>query len=299
MYKDEVVLSTNFSEVELFKRGKVRDIYQIKDKLLIVATDRISAFDCILPDGIPYKGKILTGLSKFWFNATQDIISNHLISSEEENLPRVLFPFRKILKGRSMLVKKSEPVPIECVVRGYLAGSAYKEYKTHHSICGIALPRKLRLAERLPEPIFTPATKAEKGHDVNISKEKMKEMIGSELTEKLEGISLKIYKRASKFLERRGFILSDTKLEFGFHHGEVILIDELLTPDSSRFWSKKEYKPGSSPISSDKQFLRDYLSELDWDKTPPAPSLPAAIIEKTSEKYLEAYQKITGKKLSL
>ncbi|GAH47253.1 unnamed protein product, partial [marine sediment metagenome] len=267
MYKDEVVLSTNFSEVELFKKGKVRDIYQIKDELLIVATDRISAFDCILPDGIPYKGKILTGLSKFWFNTTQDIISNHLISSEEENLPRILFPFRKILKGRSMLVKKSEPVPIECVVRGYLAGSVYKEYRTHHSICGIALPQKLRLADRLPEPIFTPATKAEIGHDVNISKEKMKEMIGSELTEKLEKISLKIYKRASKFLDCRGFILSDTKLEFGFHHGEVILIDELLTPDSSRFWSKKEYKPGSSPISFDKQFLRDYLSELDWDKT--------------------------------
>jgi len=297
MYKDEVVLSTDFSEIELFKRGKVRDIYQIRDRLLIVATDRISAFDCILPDGIPYKGKILTGLSKFWFNATQDIISNHLISSEEENLPRVLFPFRKILKGRSMLVKKSEPVPIECVVRGYLAGSAYKEYRMHDSICGIALLQKLRLADQLPEPIFTPATKAEKGHDVNISKEKMKEMIGGELTEKLEEISLKIYKRASKFLDCRGFILSDTKLEFGFHHGEVILIDELLTPDSSRFWSKKEYKPGSSPVSLDKQFVRDYLSELDWDKTPPAPSLPPAIIEKTSKKYLEAYQEITGKRL--
>ena len=299
MYRDEVVLSTNFPEVEFFKRGKVRDIYQIKDKLLIVATDRISAFDCILPDGIPYKGKILTGLSKFWFNVTQDIISNHLISSEEENLPRVLFPFRKTLKGRSMLVKKSEPIPIECVVRGYMAGSAYKEYRTHHSICGIALPQKLRLADRLPEPIFTPATKAEKGHDININKEKMKEMIGSELTEKLEEISLKIYKRASKFLDCRGFILSDTKLEFGFHNGEVILIDELLTPDSSRFWSRKEYKPGSSPISFDKQFLRDYLSGLDWDKMPPAPSLPPTIIEKTSKKYLEAYQEITGKKLSL
>ncbi len=299
MYKDEVVLNTNFPEVKLFKRGKVRDIYQIKDKLLIVATDRISAFDCVLPDGIPCKGRILTGLSKFWFNATQDIVSNHLVSNEEDNLPRVLFPFRKILKGRFMLVKKSKPVPIECVVRGYLAGSAYKEYQMHHSICGISLPQKLRLADRLPEPIFTPATKEEKGHDVNMSKEEMKQIIGSELTEKLEKISLEIYKRASKFLDRRGFILSDTKLEFGFHHGEVILIDELLTPDSSRFWSKKEYEPGSSPISFDKQFLRDYLSALDWDKTPPAPSLPLAIIERTSEKYREAYQKITGKKLNL
>ncbi len=297
MYEDEVVLNTNFSEVELFKRGKVRDIYQVESKLLIVATDRISAFDCILPDGIPCKGKILTGLSKFWFNATEDIVSNHLISSEEENLPKVLFPHRKILKGRFMLVKKSEPVPIECVVRGYLAGSAYEEYRIHHSICGIALPGELRSADRLPEPIFTPATKAEKGHDVNISKEKMKEIIGSELTEKLEEISLRIYNRASKFLNSRGFILSDTKLEFGFHNGEVVLIDELLTPDSSRFWSKGEYKPGSSPLSFDKQFLRDYLSGLDWDKTSPAPSLPSDIIEKTSEKYLEAYQKITGKSL--
>ena len=297
MYEDEVVLNTNFSEVELFKRGKVRDIYQVESKLLIVATDRISAFDCILPDGIPCKGKILTGLSKFWFNATEDIVSNHLISSEEENLPKVLFPHRKILKGRFMLVKKSEPVPIECVVRGYLAGSAYEEYRIHHSICGIALPGELRSADRLPEPIFTPATKAEKGHDVNISKEEMKEIVGSELTEKLEEISLRIYNRASKFLNSRGFILSDTKLEFGFHNGEVVLIDELLTPDSSRFWSKGEYKPGSSPLSFDKQFLRDYLSGLDWDKTSPAPSLPSDIIEKTSEKYLEAYQKITGKRL--
>jgi len=297
MYKNQVVLSTNFSEVELFQRGKVRDIYEIKDNLLIVATDRISAFDCILPDAIPYKGEVLTGLSKFWFNITEDIISNHLITSEEENLPRALFPFRKILKGRFMLVKKSEPIPIECVVRGYLAGSAYREYKMHHSICGISLPQKLRLADKLPEPVFTPATKAEKGHDVNISKEKMREMMGSELTEKLEEISLKIYKRASKFLDSRGFILSDTKLEFGFHRGEVILIDELLTPDSSRFWSKKEYEPGSSAISFDKQFLRDYLSGLDWDKTPPAPSLPLTIIKKTGEKYLEAYQKITGKRL--
>jgi phosphoribosylaminoimidazole-succinocarboxamide synthase len=198
-----------------------------------------------------------------------------------------------------MLVKKSEPIPIECVVRGYLTGSAYKEYEMHHSICGIPLAQNLRLADKLAEPIFTPATKTEKGHDLNISKEKMREMIGSELTEKLEAISLQIYKRASKFLDCRNLILSDTKLEFGFHHGEVILIDELLTPDSSRFWYKETYKPGSSPVSFDKQFLRDYLENLDWDKTFPAPSLPLAIIEKTSEKYLEAYQKITGKKLSL
>jgi len=299
MWKNQVILKTNFPGIKLFKRGKVRDLYELEDKLLIVATDRISAFDCILPDGIPYKGKVLTELSKFWFNLTQDIISNHLISLKKENFPQSLFPFKDILKGRFILAKKSEPIPIECVVRGYLAGSAYKEYQMHRSVCGISLPENLKLADKLPEPIFTPATKTEKGHDVNISKEKMKKMIGNELTKKLEKISLQIYQRASHFLDPKGFILSDTKLEFGIYNGEIILIDELLTPDSSRFWSKEDYKPGFSPVSFDKQFLRDYLENLGWNKTPPAPSLPLSIIKKTSQKYLQAYQRITGKKLSL
>ena len=298
MWKNQVILRTNFPGIKLFKRGKVRDLYELEDKLLIVATDRISAFDCVLSDGIPYKGKVLTELSKFWFNLTQDIISNHLIFSKEGNFPQSLLPFKDVLKGRSILVKKSEPIPIECVVRGYLAGSAYKEYQMNRSVCGIPLPENLRLADKLPEPIFTPATKTEKGHDVNISKEKMKKMIGDELTRKLEKISLQIYKRASHFLDPKGFILSDTKLEFGIYNGEIILIDELLTPDSSRFWSREDYKPGSSPVSFDKQFLRDYLENLGWNKTPPAPSLPLKIIKKTSQKYLEAYHRITGKKLA-
>jgi len=299
MWKNQVVLRTNLSGIKLFKRGKVRDLYELEDKLLIVTTDRISAFDCVLPDGIPYKGKVLTELSKFWFNLTQDIISNHLITSEEGEFPQILFSFKDILKGRSVLVKKSEPIAIECVVRGYLVGSAYKEYQMHRSVCDIPLPENLRLADKLPQPIFTPATKAEKGHDININKEKMKKIVGNELAKKLEKISLQIYKRASHFLNPRGFILSDTKLEFGIYDGKIILIDELLTPDSSRFWSREDYKPGSSPVSFDKQFLRDYLENLDWDKTPPAPSLPPGIIKKTSQKYLEAYQRITGKKLSL
>lgn len=295
MGENQVILRTSFPGIKLFKRGKVRDLYQLEDKLLIVVTDRISAFDCVLPDGIPYKGKVLTELSRFWFNATKDIISNHLITSEEEKLPEVLHPFRDVLRERFMLVKKSEPIPIECVVRGYLAGSAYKEYQVRGSVCDISLPQNLKLADRLPEPIFTPATKTEKGHDINISKEEMKKKTGDKLTRKLEEISLQIYKRASQFLDSRGFILSDTKLEFGLCNGELILIDELLTPDSSRFWSKKEYKPGSSPVSFDKQFLRDYLENLDWDKTYPAPSLPPAIIKKTSQRYLEVCQRISGK----
>ena len=297
MPTNKVVLETDLAGLKIFKKGKVRDLYDLEEKLLIVATDRISAFDCVLPDGIPYKGKILSGLSEFWFSLTRDIIPNHLITTKEEDFPPQLREFRDILRGRSMLVKKCLPIKVECVVRGYLAGSSYQEYKRHRFVGDIKLSAGLKRADKLPEPIFTPATKAISGHDINITREEMKEMIGVTLTQKLERISLEIYERASKYLESRGFILSDTKLEFGVYQDEVILIDELLTPDSSRFWSKKDYRPGHHQVDFDKQFVRDYLESLDWDKTPPAPSLPPAIIEKTSQRYLEAYERITGSKI--
>ncbi len=297
MLTNKVVLETDLAGLKIFKKGKVRDLYDLKEKLLIVTTDRISAFDCVLPNGIPYKGKILTLLSEFWFSLTQDIIPNHFITTKEEDFPPKLREFRGILRGRSMLVKKSSPIKVECVVRGYLAGSAYQEYKKHRSVGGIKLSSGLKRADKLTEPIFTPATKAVSGHDINITKKKMKEMIGATLTQKLEKISLEIYQRAHKYLESRGFILSDTKLEFGLCQGEVILIDELLTPDSSRFWSKKDYQPGRHQVDFDKQFVRNYLESLDWDKTPPAPSLPPDIIKKTSQRYLEAYERITGIKM--
>ncbi len=291
------ITQSHLAGIEVFKRGKVRDIYDLGDRLLIVATDRVSAFDCILPDPIPFKGKVLTTLSSLWFNRTRNTIPNHLITTNLEDYPSSLLKFRDTLEGRSMLVKRSEVVKIECVVRGYLAGSAYMEYQNYGSICGITLPSGLREADPLPEPIFTPATKEASGHDINITREKMGQLIGNELAERLVEISLKIYKRASELLKPRRIIISDTKFEFGFLDGELILIDELLTPDSSRFWSTEEYTPGQHQKSFDKQFLRDYLETLDWDKTPPAPHLPAHIIKKTSERYLEAYQRITGKKL--
>ncbi|MFQ6066600.1 MAG: phosphoribosylaminoimidazolesuccinocarboxamide synthase [bacterium] len=297
MPTNRVVLETNLAGLKIFKKGKVRDLYDLNEKLLIVATDRISAFDCVLPNGIPYKGKILTHLSEFWFNLTRDIIPNHLITTKEEDFPPELREFRGILRGRSMLVRKSLPIRVECVVRGYLAGSAYQEYKRYGSLGETKLSSGLKRADKLPQPIFTPATKAESGHDLNISKQKMEVMIGATLTQKLEKISLEIYERANRYLESRDFILSDTKLEFGLYQGEVILIDELLTPDSSRFWSKKDYRPGHHQVNFDKQFVRDYLESLDWDKTPPAPFLPSYIIKKTSRRYLEAYERITGSKI--
>jgi len=291
------ITQSHLAGIKVFKRGKVRDIYDLGDRLLIVATDRVSAFDCILPDPIPFKGKVLTALSSLWFNRTRNTIPNHLITTNLEDYPSSLLKFRDTLEGRSMLVKRSEVVKIECVVRGYLAGSAYMEYQNYGSICGITLPSGLREADPLPEPIFTPATKEVSGHDINITREKMRQLIGNELAERLAEISLKIYKRASELLKPRRIIISDTKFEFGFLDGELILIDELLTPDSSRFWSTEEYTPGHHQKSFDKQFLRDYLETVDWDKTPPAPHLPAHIIKKTTERYLEAYQRITGKKL--
>jgi len=293
-----LILKTDFPGLKLLKRGKARDIYEVEDKLLIVTTDRVSAFDCVLPNGIPYKGKVLTGLSEFWFNLTRDIIPNHLITTDEDKFPRELTPFKKILKGRAMLVKKAEPIKIECVARGYLTGSAYSEYKERGSVTDIKLPSGLREADCLPEPIFTPATKASEGHDVNISMKKMTELIGDKLAEKLKDKTLSIYKRAQKLLKSKEIILSDTKLEFGIFKKEVILIDELLTPDSSRFWLEKNYEPGHPQIGFDKQFLRDYLESINWDKNPPAPTLPPSIIKKTSERYLKAYQMITGEKLN-
>lgn len=297
MPANKVVLETDLTGLKIFKKGKVRDLYDLEEKLLMIATDRISAFDCVLPNGIPYKGKILTGLSEFWFSFTQDIVSNHFITSKEKDFPPRLRMYKDLLQGRSMLVKKSLPIKIECVVRGYLAGSAYQEYKKCSSVGSTKLSSGLKRADKLPEPIFTPATKAVTGHDVNIDKKEMKKMVGTSLTKKLEKISLEIYEKASRFLKSRGFILADTKLEFGLYQGEIILIDELLTPDSSRFWSKKDYRPGHHQVNFDKQFVRDYLESLNWDKTPPAPSLPPPIIKKTSQRYLEAYEKITESKI--
>ncbi len=293
------IAQSRLAGIKVFKSGKVRDIYDLGDQLLMVATDRVSAFDCILPDPIPFKGKVLTALSSLWFNRTRNTIPNHLITTSLEDYPSNLLKFRDILEGRSMLVKRSEVVKIECVVRGYLAGSAYTEYQNCGSICGVTLPSGLREADPLPEPIFTPATKEASGHDINITREKMRQLIGNELAERLVEISLKIYKRASELLKPRRIIIADTKFEFGFLDGELILIDELLTPDSSRFWSTGEYTPGQHQKSFDKQFLRDYLETVDWDKTPPAPHLPAHIIKKTTERYLEAYQRITGNKLGM
>lgn len=291
------ISQTNLPGIKLFARGKVRDMYEVGDELVIVATDRVSAFDCVLPDPIPFKGKVLTALSSFWFNRTGDVIPNHLITTNVEDYPSSLQQFKDLLEGRSMLVKKTEVIKIECVVRGYLAGSAYREYQSTGSICGIPLPPGLREADPLPEPVFTPATKAESGHDINITRGQMEELIGDKLTEELAEISLEIYKRGSELLKSRGMIVVDTKFEFGVRDGKVMLVDELLTPDSSRFWSEEEYMPGKHQESFDKQFLRDYLETLDWDKTPPAPHIPPHIIQRTSERYLEAYRGITGEEL--
>ncbi len=280
-------------------RGKVRDIYDLGDRLLIVATDRISAFDVVMPNPIPDKGKVLTQLSKFWFELTQEIVPNHVISTEVEGFPKECKPYEEILRGRSMLVVKTDPLSVECVVRGYLSGSGWEEYKKKGEVCGIPLSKGLLESSKLEEPIFTPATKAEMGlHDENITFEKVGKMVGKELAKRLESLSLAIYKKARDFAEQRGILIADTKMEFGIKDGKLFLIDELLTPDSSRFWPKDDYRPGSSQKSFDKQFLRDYLLSLKWDKSPPAPQLPEEIIRKTREKYLEAYERLVGKSLS-
>jgi len=297
MNKEDVLLYTDFKDLKLYKRGKVRDIYDLQDELLIVSTDRISCFDVVLPCGIPYKGRVLTGLSCFWFDFIQDIIPNHFVTSDINEYPEELKKYRENLRGRSMLVLKTKPLPVECVVRGYLSGSGWKEYKEKQSLCGIKLPAGLLESGKLPQILFTPSTKADTGHDMNVTQKYIEELTGRETADKLAKISVEIYRKASDYALSRGIIIADTKFEFGIYNNKIILIDEVLTPDSSRFWPKDQYVPGKSQVSFDKQFVRDYLETLDWDKIPPAPELPPDIIEKTSQKYLESYKRLTGKDL--
>lgn len=293
------LLTTNISSLKLHNRGKVRDIYEVNDALLIVTTDRISAFDVVLPNGIPYKGQVLTGLSEYWFHYTSDITENHLITTDIDTINNAIAKqHRDLLQGRSMLVKKVDVIPVECVIRGYLAGSGWKEYQSFQSICGIKLPAGLKESDKLPEPIFTPSTKATSGHDENIPVSKVIDMIGKTLTDELKEKSLKIYSKASDYAKSKGIIICDTKFEWGItKDNKTILIDEILTPDSSRFWPLDCYEPGKPQPSYDKQFIRNYLEGIQWDKNPPAPELPPDIIRKTSEKYLNAYKVLTGKSL--
>jgi phosphoribosylaminoimidazole-succinocarboxamide synthase len=292
------ISTTEFKTLKLKGRGKVRDIYDLGDQLLIVATDRVSAFDVVMPNPIPDKGRVLTQLSKFWFNLTKEILPNHVISTEVKDFPEECHLYEEVLKDRSMLVVKTDVLPIECVVRGYLSGSGWEEYKNTGQICGIPLPKGLLESSKLEEPIFTPATKAEIGlHDENIAFEKVEKIVGKDLAKTLQSLSLSIYKKARDFAEGRGIIIADTKMEFGMKDGKLILIDELLTPDSSRFWPKDGYRPGGSQKSFDKQFLRDYLLSINWDKSPPAPPLPEEIVRKTREKYLEAYERLVERPL--
>lgn len=287
------VLST--LPLPLFIRGKVRDVYDLGDRLLMVASDRISAFDYVLATAVPDKGKLLTQLSAYWFKALENVVPHHLITASFEQFPATLAMYRPQLEGRSMLVKKTDKFPVECVVRGYLAGSGWKEYQKTGTVCGVRLPPNLKVSDRLPEPIFTPATKEEGGkHDENISFERMAEIVGLEHAETLRSRSLELYKAAAKIAESHGLILCDTKFEFGVLNGQIILIDEILTPDSSRFWEKASYQPGRSQDSFDKQFVRDYLEKLGWNKQPPVPELPADVVQNTRKKYVEAFNRITG-----
>jgi len=291
---EKTVLETNFSGLKLLKRGKVRDIYDLGDTLLMVATDRISAFDVVMPDPIPEKGKILTQISLFWFEVMKPLIENHLISSNVDDYPASCKPYAEILKDRSMLVKKTKPLPVECVVRGYISGSGWKSYQKSESICGINLPGGLKESDKLDEPIFTPSTKEEVGlHDINIDFDETVKRIGRPLAEKARDLSLAIYKKGADLAITRGIIIADTKFEFGLIEDKLILIDELLTPDSSRFWPKKSYCSGGPQKSFDKQYLRDYLVSIDWNKKPPAPSLPPEVIVNTRNKYMEALKVLT------
>jgi phosphoribosylaminoimidazole-succinocarboxamide synthase len=291
-----VVQETNFAGVKLLARGKVRDIYDFGDRLLLVATDRLSAFDVVLPTPIPDKGRVLTQLSLFWFEQLSDVVPNHVISSTD--FPRELKPYREQLRGRAMLVRRTEPIRVECAVRGYLSGSGWEEYQRTGSVCGIALPPGLVESARLPEPIFTPATKAESGHDENISFEQVVQSLGHERSEQLREVSLELYRRASEYAEQRGIIIADTKFEFGVLGGELIWIDEALTPDSSRFWPAEHYAPGGPQPSFDKQFVRDYLERIQWPKQPPAPELPADVAAATTAKYRDVYRRLTGSELN-
>jgi len=291
-----VVWETNFSGLRLRRRGKVRDIYDLGDRLLIVATDRLSAFDVVLPTPIPDKGRVLTQLSVFWFETLREIVPHHVLSATE--FPPELAPYSEQLQGRAMLVRRAEPLPIECVVRGYISGSAWKDYQATRAICGIKLPAGLRESERLPEPIFTPATKAQSGHDENISFEEAAARVGQGRAEQVREISLEIYRRASEMAAARGILIADTKFEFGLDRGELVWIDEALTPDSSRFWPAEGYAPGRSQPSFDKQYVRDYLERSGWSKTPPGPELPPDVVAGTREKYREAYRRLSGRELS-
>ena len=293
-----VVLETDLPGAVSRRSGKVRDIYDYGDGLLLVATDRISAFDCVLPTGIPDKGRVLTGLSLFWFERTKHIVPNHLLSADPKDFPAAVDEYAEMLLGRAMWVRKAAVVPIECVVRGYLAGSAWKEYQATGRISDHQLPAGLRLADKLPEPIFTPATKALTGHDENITRQRAAEIVGPELAQKLEELSLTLYSFAADYAAQRGFLLCDTKFEFGMVDGELILIDEILTPDASRYWDAAKYEPGKQQEAFDKQYVRDYLETLDWDKTPPAPPLPPEVVAETRRIYLSAYERITGRPLN-
>ena len=293
------VLQTSLSDLNLFRRGKVRDVYAVDDEsLLIVATDRISAFDCILPTPIHRKGEVLTALSEFWFEKLGHVVANHLIESNVDAMPPAIQRHADTLRGRAMLVRRAEVFPVECVVRGYLVGSGWKDYKRTGSVCGHKLPEGLVESAKLPEPIFTPSTKAEQGHDENITEDQVREIIGDEKTALLRDTSLRLYSEAHEYASQRGIIIADTKFEFGLgKDGELLLVDEVLTPDSSRFWPANEYEPGRSQPSFDKQFVRDYLETLDWDKQPPAPAIPSEIAEATTARYVEAYRLLTGKEL--
>src|SRR3982074_1249214 len=297
---DSVLLQTDFADLQLHASGKVRDVYRLgDDRLLFIATDRISAFDYVLATGIPHKGRVLSQISLFWFDFLSDIVPNHLITAEVEQYPQAVRKYADHMRGRSMLVQRAEMFPVECVVRGYISGSAWKEYEATGKVCGIELPRGLRESDAFAEPIFTPATKAVSGHDENISFEQMSNIVGSEDATKLRDITLNIYKKAAAYARQRGIIIADTKFEFGRIAKGITLADEVLTPDSSRFWPADKYAPGRSQESYDKQFVRNYLEEIHWNKLPPAPALPLEVALRTSEKYVEAYSQLTGRKLDV
>jgi phosphoribosylaminoimidazole-succinocarboxamide synthase len=297
---DPVLLRTDIPELELHASGKVRDVYRLGgEQLLFVATDRISAFDYVLATGIPHKGRVLTQISLFWFEFLREVVPNHLVTADVESYPANLRAHADQLRGRSMLVMRAEMVPVECVVRGYISGSAWKEYKATGKVCGIELQKGLKESDKLSEPIFTPSTKATTGHDENISFEEMVRVVGRERSEKLRDITLKIYTKASDYARGRGIIIADTKFEFGITSKGITLADEVLTPDSSRFWPADKYQPGRAQDSYDKQYVRDYLEEIHWNKQPPAPALPPEVARKTSEKYLEAYRQLTGRELDV
>ena len=292
------LIQTELSDIQFHARGKVRDIYDLGGPLLIVATDRMSAFDVVLPTPIPNKGRVLTQMSRFWFDFFEELVPNHVITLDIDAYPESVRPFRDQLEGRSMLVRRAEVFPIECVVRGYLAGSGWKDYRRSGTVCGIDLPAGLAESSKLSEPIFTPSTKAETGHDENISERQAADIVGSEAVARLKDLSIDIYSRASRYAAERGIIICDTKFEFGIVDGQIAIVDELLTPDSSRFWPAAEYEPGRAQPSYDKQFVRDYLERVGWDKQPPGPELPADIVEATAAKYVEGYRRVTGEVLT-